>query len=149
MSFKFDPTAADRKAYVSKPGTYTCKVQSVKYDYLPPSADFYAKVTLLTKEGELTTTDIFLKPDRNGEHARLQQFVAATATKDEIAKLLARGEFDVDEAFIRQIGERSIGRSLEVKVTERKYKRKDGTEGVAYSGSFFNRLVDGPETDPF
>jgi hypothetical protein len=148
MSFKFDPKAAEGRKYVSKAGTYDCTVEAVKYEYMPPRSDFYAKFTLVTAEGETTSADIFLKPEKNGEYGRLQQFMAASATKDEIDKYLSRGEFDIDEEFIRLIGERAVGRSFKVVVTERKYTRKDGTEGVAYNGSFFKRLPQGPD-QPF
>lgn len=149
MSFKFNPKEAEGRKYISQPGLYDVTVQSVEYKYMPPINDFYAKFTLEASNGEVTTADIFQKPERNGTHSRLNQFIAATATQDEINKYLARGEFEVDEEFIRTIGERAVGRSLKVEVTAREYNKKDGTKGVAHNGSFFRRLKDGPESAPF
>jgi len=148
MSFKFNPNSAEERKFINKPGTYDVTVQSVEYKYMPPSADFYAKFTLITADGEVTSADIFLKPERNGEYGRLNQFVASTSTDAEVKALLARGEFDVDEEFIRAIAERAVGRNLKVVVTEREYNKKDGSKGVAYNGSFFRRLSSGP-VQPF
>ena len=145
MSFKFDPKAAEGRKYVSAPGTYDVAVESAKFDYMPPRSDFYAKLTLVTDSGEIVPADLFKKPEKSGEHARLNQFIAATATKAEIDALLKRGEFEVDEDFLKEVVNTSVGRRLKVVVTERKYTRKDGTEGVAHNGSYFRRLPEGPE----
>jgi hypothetical protein len=147
MSFKFNPNAGDDKKYVSKAGVYEVSVTSVKMDYLPPRADLYIRVTFTTTDGELVNSDIFAKPDKNGGHERLDQFVASTAVDTEIKEYIAGGEFEVNEDFLQKVGSRAIGRNLKLVVTERKYTRKDGTEGVAYQGSFFRRLPNGP--NPF
>ena len=147
MSFKFNPNAGDDKKYVSKAGVYEVSVTSVKMDYLPPRADLYIRVTFTTTDGELVNSDIFGKPDKNGGHERLDQFVASTAVDTEIKEYISGGEFEVNEDFLQKVGSRAIGRNLKLVVTERKYTRKDGTEGVAYQGSFFRRLPNGP--NPF
>ena len=147
MSFKFNPNAGDDKKFVSKAGVYEVSVTSVKMDYLPPRADLYIRATFTTTDGELVNSDIFAKPDKNGGHERLDQFVASTAVDTEIKEYIAGGEFEVNEDFLQKVGSRAIGRNLKLVVTERKYTRKDGTEGVAYQGSFFRRLPNGP--NPF
>lgn len=149
MSFKFNPNAAEDRKYVSKAGTYLATVQASKQDYLPPRADLYARITFVTNEGETVFGDLFAKPDKNGGHERLEQFLAATATDAEIKEYVAGGELEVDESFLANILARAKGRSLKVRVTERKYTKKDGTEGVAYQASFFTRLPNGPVIGPF
>jgi hypothetical protein len=149
MSFKFNPNAAEEKKYISKPGTYEVIVKSFTAQYMPPRADFYARIALANAEGEVVFSDLFSKPEKNGEYNRLNEYVAATASKEEIDGYIARGEFEIDEDWVKSVVERSIGRRLKVKVTERKYMKKDGTEGVAYQGSFFVRLPSGPEGNPF
>lgn len=149
MSFKFNPNAAEERKYITKPGTYEVVVKSFKADYLPPRADFYVKFALENADGETVFSEIFNKPDKSGEYTRLNEFLAATASKEEIEGYLARGEFEIDEDFIKSIAERSIGRRLKVVVTERKYTKRDGTEGVAYSGSYFRKHPDGPVIGPF
>lgn len=149
MSFKFNPNAAEERKYITKPGTYEVVVKSFKADYLPPRADFYLKFALENAEGETVFSEIFNKPDKSGEYTRLNEFLAATASKEEIDGYMARGEFEIDEDFMKGIAERAIGRRLKVVVTERKYTKRDGTEGVAYSGSYFRRLPNGPEVGPF
>jgi len=149
MAFKFNPNAAEDRKYVSKAGTYTATVQASKQDYLPPRADLYARITFVTSEGETVYGDLFAKPDKNGGHDRLEQFVAATANDEEIKKYISGGELEVDEAFLTAVCTRAVTRSLKVKVTERKYTKKDGSEGVAYQASFFTRLPGGPEVNPF
>lgn len=147
MSYKFNPNAADDKKFVSKAGTYDVSVTSVKQDYLPPRADLYARITFTTSEGEIAFGDIFAKPDKNGGHDRLDQFVAATSIDSEIKELLSGGEVEVNEDFLAKVTQRSVGRHIKLVVTERKYTKRDGTEGVAYQGSFFRRLPNGP--NPF
>ena len=149
MAFKFNPNAAEDRKYVSKAGTYTATVQASKQDYLPPRADLYARITFVTSEGETVFGDLFAKPDKNGGHDRLDQFLAATASDAEIKEYVAGGELEVDEAFLTTVCTRAVSRTLKVKVTERKYTKKDGTEGVAYQASFFTRLPAGPEVNPF
>ena len=149
MAFKFNPNAAEDRKYVSKAGTYTATVQASKQDYLPPRADLYARITFVTSEGETVFGDLFAKPDKNGGHDRLEQFLAATATDEEIKEYVAGGELEVDEGFLEKIMTRGKGRSLKVRVTERKYTKKDGSEGVAYQASFFTRLPGGPAANPF
>ena len=149
MSFKFNKNAADDRKFVSKAGTYEAVVQSAKQDYLPPRADLYAKVTFLTSDGEIAFGDLFAKPDKNGGHERLEQFLAATATDEEIKGYVAGGELEVDESFLATVMSRAVGRRLKIRVTERKYVKKDGSEGVAYPASFFVRLPSGPGGGPF
>lgn len=149
MAFKFNPNAAEDRKYVAKAGTYTCTVSAFKQDYLPPRADLYARITFVTSEGETVYGDLFAKPDKNGGHDRLEQFVAATAIDEEIKKYIAGGELEVDETFLTTVCTRAVSRTLKVKVTERKYTKKDGSEGVAYQASFFTRLSDGPASNPF
>jgi hypothetical protein len=144
MSFKFNPNAGDDKKYVSKAGTYEVSVTSVKQDYLPPRADLYARIAFTTTDGEMVFGDIFAKPDKNGGHERLEQFVASTAIDAEIKEYLSGGEFEVNEDFLAKVTQRSVGRTLKLVVTERKYTKRDGTEGVAYQGSYFRRLPNGP-----
>lgn len=144
MSFKFNPNAAEERKYITKPGTYEVIVKSFKTDYLPPRADFYVKFALENNDGETVYSEIFNKPDKSGEYTRLNEFIAATATEEEKQALLSRGEFEIDEDFIKAIAERSVCRRLKVVVTERKYTKRDGSEGVAYSGSYFRRLPVGP-----
>jgi hypothetical protein len=149
MSFKFNPNAAEDRKYVSKAGTYLATVQASKQDYLPPRADLYARITFVTNEGETVFGDLFAKPDKNGGHERLEQFLAATATDEEIKEYVAGGELEVDESFLERVLARAKGRNLKVRVTERKYTKKDATEGVAYQASFFTRLPNGPVIAPF
>jgi hypothetical protein len=134
---------------VTKAGTYTATVQGAKQDYLPPRADLYARITFVTSEGETVFGDLFAKPDKSGGHERLEQFLAASATDEEVKEYVAGGELEVDETFLEKILARAKGRNLKVRVTERKYTKKDGTEGVAYQASFFTRLPNGPVIAPF
>jgi hypothetical protein len=124
-------------------------VQGAKQDYLPPRADLYARITFVTSEGETVFGDLFAKPDKSGGHERLEQFLAASATDEEVKEYVAGGELEVDETFLEKILARAKGRNLKVRVTERKYTKKDGTEGVAYQASFFTRLPNGPVIAPF
>ena len=149
MSFKLDPKGSSERKYVTKPGIYEMVVKSVTPSFLPPRNDFYVRVELHTIDGEAVYGDIFQKPEKNGSHSRLNDFVASTANDAEVAKYVAQGEINLEgidgEEWIRLVADRSIGRRLKVKVTERKYVKKDGTEGIAYQGSFFYRHPDGPE----
>lgn len=148
MSFKFDPSAGSERKYINKPGTYDVTVKAYKQGYLPPNAKFYVKFTFETSEGEAVFGDIFIQADKNGGHERLNQFVASTAVEAEIKRYLDMGDVEVTEDFLMAIAERSVGRRLKVVVTERKYTKNDGSEGVAYQGSFFRRNPQGPE-QPF
>jgi len=148
MSFKFDPKAGEERRYITKAGTYDVTVKSFTEAYLPPRSDFYVRFVLETAEGESVSADVFAKPEKNGEYGRLNQFIASTATKEEIDGYVSRGEFDIDQDFVSAIAQRAVGRQLKVVVTERTYTKKDGTQGVAYQGSFFRRLPAGP-TQPF
>ena len=145
MSFKFNPNAGEEKKFVSKAGTYQATVSAAKIDWLPPRSDLMMRLTFTTTDGEMCFGEIFAKPDKDGGHSRLESFLASTATEDEVKRYIDSGNIEVDEDFIRMISERSVGRNLKIKVTERKYLKKDGSEGVSYSASFFNRLPDGPE----
>jgi len=149
MSFKFNPKEAEGRKYISQPGVYDVVVQSWEEKYMPPVNDFYVKFTLEAANGEVTNADIFVKQEKNGSYSRLNQFIAATATQAEIEKYLAKGEFEVDEEFVRTVAQRAVGRALKVEVTAREYTKKNGEKGVAHNGSFFRRLKDGPEKNPF
>lgn len=144
MAFKFNPDAASERKYVTKAGTYVCTIASAKTDWLPPRADLYTRLAFVTTEGETVFGDIFGKPDKDGGHYRLESFVAASATEAERAELLAGGEVEVDDVFLTKVTSRAIGRVIKVKVTERKYVKKDGSEGVAYQASSFVRTAEGP-----
>lgn len=149
MSFKFDPNAASERKFITKAGTYDVVVKSWTEAWLAPRADFYIRFILENAEGESVSADLFSKPEKNGEHSRLNQFVAASATADEINKLIQRGDFDVTDDFLREIATHSTGRAIRVVVSERTFTKKDGTQGVAYQGSFFRRLPNGPASIPF
>jgi hypothetical protein len=149
MSFKFDPNAASERKYITKAGTFDVVVKSWSEAWLAPRADYYIRFVLENAEGETVNADIFSKPEKNGEHSRLNQFVAASATKDEISNLVKRGDFDVTDDFLREIATRATGRAIRVVVTEKKFLKRDGTEGVAFQGSFFRRLPAGPDSIPF
>lgn len=144
MAFKYNQSAGEEKKYVSKPGTYVASVTSIKVDYLPPRSDLMLKIGFTTTEGEICFGEVFAKPDKDGNHYRLESFLASTANDDEKQEYINNGEIEVDESFFNIIVSRSLGRNLKVKVTERKYVKKDGSEGVAYSASSFSRLPDGP-----
>jgi hypothetical protein len=109
MAFKFNPNAAEDRKYVTKAGTYTATVQGAKQDYLPPRADLYARITFVTSEGETVFGDLFAKPDKSGGHERLEQFLAASATDEEVKEYVAGGELEVDETFLEKIPR--VGRS--------------------------------------
>lgn len=145
MSFKFDPNAANERKFVSKPGLYDMVVKSFTKDYMEPRADFYLRITLMNDQDEIAYADLFKKAEKNGLHERISQFVASTASADETKEYLAMGEFDMTEDFMLKFAERAIGRRLRVVVTEKKFTRKNGEEGVAYPASFFRRHPDGPE----
>lgn len=150
MSFKFNKDAASERKYISQEGIYEVTVKSVAYDYMPPRADFHAKVIFETAEGEATSSEIFSKAEKSGRYTRLEQFLAATCTDAEAAKYAALPEsFVPDEEFLRLIGDRAVGRSLKVEVKKREYTRKDGTVGAAYNAAWFRRLPSGPESAPF
>ena len=148
MAFKFNPNAADERRYVTKAGTYDVTVQSFRKDYLQPRATFVVRIAFIASEGETVFGDLFLTPDKDGGHSRVEQFVASTATDEEAKGYLAAGDIEVDESFLQTVAERAVGRNLKAKVTERKYTKKDGTEGVAYQASYFVRLTGGP-SNPF
>ena len=80
---------------------------------------------------------------------RLVELGARVIVVDSLIPGYGGNHFNLDgvegEDWVKLISERAIGRRLKVKVTERKYVKKDGTEGVAYQGSFFFRHPDGPE----
>lgn len=145
MSFKFDPNAANERKYITKAGLYDLTVRSFTQDYMEPRADYYLRFTLVNDQDEIVFGDLFKKSEKNGSHERINQFVAATATAEEIKEYLAMGEFDMTEDFMQKFAARAVGRRLRVVVTEKKFMRKNGEEGVAYSGSFFRRHPDGPE----
>jgi hypothetical protein len=149
MSFKLNPRGSEERKYITKAGIYEMVVKSATPSFLPPRNDFYVRIALETHEGETVFADIFQKPEKNGSHSRLNDFVASTANEAEVAKYIAQGEINLEgidgEEWVKLVTDRAIGRRLKVKVTERKYVKKDGTEGVAYQGSFFYKHPDGPE----
>ena len=143
MSIKsFNRHAAESQKWITAAGNYEVTVRGFEAKYTK-NADYYAKFTFVTAEGEATSGVIYAKPDRNGNHIGLESFMAATATEDEIAEYVSAGEINVDEAFLEKIANRSKGRALVVKVTAREYE-KDGQKKVAYEASYFNRLPNGP-----
>lgn len=144
MSFKFDPNAANERKYITKPGVYDLTVRSFAKDYMEPRADFYLRFTLVNDQDEIVFGDLFKKPEKSGTHERINQFVASTASAEEIQEYIAMGECDITEDFMEKFANRSVGRRVRVVVTEKKFIRKNGEEGVAYSGSFFRRHPDGP-----
>lgn len=144
MSFKFDPNAANERKYITKPGVYDLTVRSFTKDYMEPRADFYLRFTLVNDQDEIVFGDLFKKPEKSGTHERINQFVASTASAEEIQEYIAMGECDITEDFMEKFANRSVGRRVRVVVTEKKFIRKNGEEGVAYSGSFFRRHPDGP-----
>ena len=143
MSIKsFNRHAAESQKWITAAGNYEVTVRGFEAKYTK-NADYYAKFTFVTAEGEATSGVIYAKPDRNGNHIGLESFMAATATEDEIAEYVSAGEINVDEAFLEKVANRSKGRALVVKVTAREYE-KDGQKKVAYEASYFNRLPNGP-----
>ncbi len=143
MSIKsFNRHAAESQKWISAAGNYEVTVRGFEAKYTK-NADYYAKFTFVTAEGEATSGVIYAKPDRNGNHIGLESFMAATATEDEIAEYVSAGEINVDDAFLEKIANRSKGRALVVKVTEREYE-KDGQKKKVYEASYFNRLPNGP-----
>lgn len=143
MSIKsFNRHAAESQKWITAAGNYEVTVRGFEAKYTK-NADYYAKFTFVTKDGEATTGIIYAKPDRNGNHIGLESFMAATATEDEISEYVNAGEINVDDAFLEKVANRSKGRALVVKVTGREYE-KDGQKKVAFEASYFNRLPNGP-----
>ena len=149
MSFKFRADAASDRKYITAEGVYNVTVKSVSFDYMPPRADFYARIVFETTEGESTSTEIFSKAEKSGRYLRLEQFVAATCNEVEAAKYATlAADFTPDEEFLKLVANRAVGRNLKVEVKKREYTKKDGTQGVSYGASFFRRLPEGPDA-PF
>jgi hypothetical protein len=143
MSIKsFNPNAAQSQKWISAAGNYEVTVRGFEAKYTK-NADYYAKFTFVTAEGEATSGVIYAKADRNGNHIGLESFMAATATEDEVTEYVGAGEINVDEAFLEKVATRSKGRGLVVKVTEREYE-KDGQKKKVYEATYFNRLPSGP-----
>jgi hypothetical protein len=143
MSIKsFNPKAAEATVWIEKAGVYEVTVAGFVAKYTK-NADYYAKFTFVTPNGEATSGVIYAKPDRNGNHIGLESFMAATATNEEVTEYVALGEINVDESFLDKIANRSKGRALAVVVTEREYD-KDGQKKKVYEASFFRRLPNGP-----
>lgn len=145
MALKFNPNPSAKK-YLAKAGTFDATVQSFEAKYTT-RAEYYVKLTFLTKDGELTSGILSAKPDKNGGHSRLNDFIASTATDDEIKKYVDSGEIEVDENFVGMVAERSKGRGLTIEVKEREYTKADGSKGQSFEAVFFRRLPDGP--NPF
>lgn len=149
MSFKFNKDAASEKRYINAEGVYTVTVKSVSFDYIPPRADFYARIILETSEGEATSTEIFSKAEKSGKYTRMEQFIAATCNEVEAEKYgNLPSDFTPDEEFLKLVCNRAVGRRLKVEVKKREYAKKDGTTGVAYNAAWFRRLPEGSE-QPF
>ena len=55
----------------------------------------------------------------------------------------------MDESFLEKVLTRAKGRSLQVDVRSKTYKKRDGTEGTGFEAVFFARLPNGPASDPF
>lgn len=147
MSLRFNPNPEKNK-YVAKAGVYEAKLLRFEAAYTQ-QAEYYAKLTFQTKDGELVGGLLSAKADRNGNHTRLNDFVASTALDSEIKEYLAAGDIEVDETFMEKVLVRAKGRSMQVDVRSKTYKKKDGTEGTGFEAVFFARLPSGPQTDPF
>ena len=145
MALKFNPNPTAKK-YVAKAGIYNATVQSFEAKYTT-RAEYYVKLTFITSDGELTSGILSAKPDKNGGHNRLNDFLASTATDEEIKKYVDAGEIEVDENFVSMIVERSKGRGLVIDVKEREYTKADGSKGQSFEAIFFRRLPNGP--NPF
>lgn len=147
MSLRFNPNPEKNK-YVSKPGVYVSKLLRFDAAYTQ-QAEYYAKLTFQTADGELVGGLLSVKADKAGNHTRLNDFMASTATDAEIKEYLDAGEVEVDESFLEKVLTRAKGRSLSVDVRSKTYKKKDGTEGTGFEAVFFVRLPNGPAADPF
>lgn len=144
MSYKYNPDHLNDKTYVKEEGKFDFVVKAADYTFTS-NAVLIAKVTLeRIGDGASTTTKIYGKPERSGEWTRLNQYIGSTSTKAEIDDLLARGEFDISDDFIKKMVERSVGRRLVGDVRKEEYTKKDGTPGVAYSVVFYKPHADGP-----
>ena len=96
MSIKsFNPNAASAQKWITAAGNYEVTVRGFEAKYTK-NADYYAKFTFVTAEGEATTGIIYAKPDRNGNHIGLESFMAATATDAEVQEYVSAGEITVD-----------------------------------------------------
>lgn len=150
MSYKYNPDHLSEKTYVKEEGKFDFVVKTVDFTFTS-NAVLIAKVGLeRLSDGAVTSTKIFGKPERSGEWTRLNQYIGSTSTKREIDDLLARGEFDISDDFIKKVVDRSVGRRLVGDVRKEEYTKKDGTQGVAYSVVFYRPHPDGPVGDePF
>lgn len=147
MSLRFNPNPEKNK-YVTKPGVYEAKLLRFEAAYTQ-QAEYYAKLTFQTKDGELVGGLLSTKADKSGNHTRLNDFMASTATAAEIEEYIGAGEVEVDESFLERVLLRAKGRTLQVDVRSKTYKKKDGTEGTGFEAVFFVRLPNGPQSDPF
>lgn len=150
MGFKYRDDAATERQFISKPGVYDVVVKSAKVGYRDPGALCCLKVIFETFDKQSAMAEYTVKPDRNGGYARIESFVAATAS-DEDKKDYEANEYDVNEEFLALIGRRAIGRGLRIRVEERHWTSKtDPTKtGVSYDVNFCVRLPEGPENAPF
>jgi hypothetical protein len=147
MSLRFNPNP-EKSKYVSKAGVYVAKLLRFEAAYTQ-QAEYYAKLTFQTADGELVGGLLSTKADKSGNHSRLNDFMAGTATTAEIEEYLNAGDVEVDESFLEKILLRAKGRTLSVDVRSKTYKKKDGTEGTGFEAAFFARLPSGPQSDPF
>ncbi|MFN7340293.1 MAG: hypothetical protein ACK5VI_04330 [Opitutia bacterium] len=143
MSYKYDPSAFNDTVYVKEEGKFPFHVKSVEFTFTP-TAVLIAKMILEREDGAVTTSKLFGKPEKSGQWTRLNQFIGSTSTKAEIEGLLAKGEFDITDDFIKSVCERSVGRRLMGEVRKEEYTKRDGTPGVAYSVSFYRPHAEGP-----
>ncbi len=137
MSYKYDPNAFSDTTYVKEEGKFEFNIANAEYTFTS-TAVLIAKLTLKrVSDGAVTTAKLFGKPEKSGNWTRLNQFIGSTSSKQEIDDLLARGEFDITDDFIKRVCERSVGRNLLGEVRKETYTKKDGTEGESYSVTFF------------
>lgn len=137
MSYKYDPNAFSETTYVREEGKFEFTVTAAEYTFTA-KAVLIAKLTLKrVSDGAVTTAKLFGTPEKSGNWTRLNQFIGSTSTKQEIDDLLARGEFDITDDFIKRVCERAVGRNLVGEVRKETYVKKDGTDGESYGVTFF------------
>mgnify|MGYP003350137592 CR=1 FL=1 len=110
MSFKFNPNPV-RANFLKEPGVYDCTVAALKFAYTN-SGDYYAQVTFVTKDNQQVTGILSTKPDKSGDHTRLNDFVVSTAIQKEIDEYVAAGEVEMSETLFEKLVRRGEGRRL-------------------------------------
>lgn len=150
MSYKYNPDDLSEKIYLKEEGKFDFIVKAVEFTWTP-NAVLIAKMELEREsDGASTTSKLFGKPEKSGKWTRLNQFIGSTSTKAEIESLLARGEFDITDDFIKKVCDRAVGRRIVGEVRKEEYLKKDGTPGTAYSVTFFRPHPKGPVSEgPF